>query len=220
VGTDKRERQKAGKLARAEAETAAMRRARTRRTALRVVMGAAVVLALLFGYSTLTGDDDGSDTETADDSETTAPDDTTATTAAYTNPDLAQEVLDRGAPDLAPPPSDTAADALEIETVIEGEGAEAAAGDTLTVHYIGATADGNVFDQSWERGEPFPVTIGQGQVIAGWDEGLVGAKIGERRRLVIGADKAYGATGQPPDIPPDAPLAFEVDIVDIAPAAQ
>jgi FKBP-type peptidyl-prolyl cis-trans isomerase len=176
-----------------------------------------VVLAVLFGVSRVMSDD--SDPERAgDDSETGATETTaqTTTTVVYTNPALAEEVLARTPPAPAPPPADTPKDALEITTMIEGEGEPAAAGDSVTVHYVGNLPDGTVFDQSWERGEPFPVTIGQGQVIAGWDEGLVGAKIGERRRLVIGSEKAYGSTAQGP-IPADAPLAFEIDVVDIQP---
>jgi peptidylprolyl isomerase len=217
VGTDKRDRQKAGRQARAEAEMAAARRAKRNRTIVRFAVSAVVVLALLFGYSQLAGDDDsGSDTSAGDTSDTTAAPDTATTAPEYTNPDLAQEVLGREAPDPEPPPADTPADALETSTLIEGEGEGAAAGDQVTVHYIGKVPDGTVFDQSWERGEPFPVTLGAGQVIKGWDEGLVGVKIGERRRLVLGADNAYGdqAAGE---IPANSPLAFEVDVIDIQP---
>ena len=101
-------------------------------------------------------------------------------------------------------------------TLIEGEGEGAAVGDVLTVHYVGVLADGTEFDQSWSRGQPFVVeNLGQAAVIPGWNEGLVGAKIGERRRLEIGSDKAYGAAGSPPQIPANAPLAFEIDVVDV-----
>jgi peptidylprolyl isomerase len=220
VGTEKRERQKVGKQARAEAEIIAARRSKTRRTALRVVIGVVVVLAALFAYSALSGDDDDSGTAT---DETTTTADSTTTTASYSNPELAEEVLGREPPDPEPPPEGTEAAALETETLIEGSGEGAAAGDTVTVHYIGKTPDGNVFDQSWERGETFPVTLGQGQVIPGWDQGLIGAKIGERRRLVIGSENAYGEQGSGDGtIPANSPLAFEVDVVDItqgAPAA-
>lgn len=215
MGTDKRERQKIGKQTRAEAEVAAARRARTRRTTVRVVIGAVVVLALLFGWSALMGgDDDGGDTATDDTTTTTGP--------AYTDPELAEEVMGREAPDTTPPPADTPADALEIETLIDGEGTEAAAGDIVIAHYRGKTADGNVFDESWDDGVPLtlPAPLGQGGVIVGWDEGLVGAKIGERRHLVIGSENAYGAEGTPDGaIPPNSPLAFDVDIIDIQPAA-
>lgn len=211
VGTDKRDRQKAGRIARAEAEMAAARKAKRNRTVIRFVVSAVVVLALLFGWSLLAGNDD-------DSGDDTATEDTTATTAApeYSNPELAEEVLARGAPEIDPPPEDTPADALESETLIEGEGEAAKAGDSVTVHYIGKIADDTVFDQSWERGEPFTVELGAGQVITGWDEGLVGAKVGEQRRLVLGADNAYGdqAAGE---IPANSPLAFVVDVVDVQP---
>jgi peptidylprolyl isomerase len=105
---------------------------------------------------------------------------------------------------------------VEVTTLIQGEGEGAAAGDTVTVHYVGVLSDGTEFDESWSRGQPFPVeNLGQASVIPGWNEGLVGAKIGERRRLEIGANKAYGAAGNPPTIPANAPLAFEIDVVDI-----
>jgi peptidylprolyl isomerase len=218
VGTDKRDRQKAGRAARAESELIAARSAKRRRSIIRFAVSAVVVLALLFGYSLLAGDDDGGGSTEAADSSTTVADTTPPTTAApeYSNPELAEEVLAREAPDPEPPPADTPADALESTTLIEGEGEAAVAGDQLTVHYVGKIADGTVFDESWSGGQPFPVTIGTGQVIKGWDEGLIGAKVGERRRLVLGADNAYGdqATGE---IPANAPLAFEVDVIDIQP---
>lgn len=218
MGTEKRDRQKSGRLARAEAELIAARRHKRRRSIIRGVVAAAAVVGLLFVWSTvLGGDDDGDETETATTDDTASP---TTTAPSYTDPELAQEVLDREAPDPAPPPEDTPADAVETETLIEGEGEGAAAGDTIVAHYIGKTPDGNVFDQSWERGEPITVPLGVGQVIPGWDQGLDGVRIGERRRLVLGSDLAYGEQGSPDGgIPPDSPLAFEVDIVDIQPAA-
>lgn len=222
VGTEKRERQRAARLEKEAAELTAAKRERTKHSAVRIVIGAVVVLIVLFGVSQLMGDDsDSDDAETSsDETEAPAEDMPTETTAPdYSNPELAEEVLGREPPVPQPPAADTAADALESTVLIEGEGEGAAAGDTVVVHYVGVLSDGSEFDQSWERGETFPVTLGQGQVIAGWDEGLIGAKVGERRHLVIGSDNAYGPDGSPPVIPPDAPLAFDVDIVDIQPAA-
>jgi peptidylprolyl isomerase len=214
VSTDKRERQRQGKLARSEAEQAAARRQKTKRTGVRLGIGLVVVLAVAFAYSLLTRDDSSDDTETGD-TTTTAADETT-TTVAYSNPELAAEVLAREPPVPANAAADTPPDAVKITTLIEGQGEGAAPGDTVTVHYVGVLADGTEFDQSWSRGEPFPVeNLGQASVIPGWNEGLVGAKIGERRRLEIGANKAYGAAGNPPAIPANAPLAFEIDVVDI-----
>jgi FKBP-type peptidyl-prolyl cis-trans isomerase len=203
------------------AEMTAERRAKTRRTVVRVVVAAVVILGALFAYSALTGDDGGDSTDTAADETTTSVADSTTTTVAYSNPELAEEVLGREAPDPEPPPEDTPRDAIESETLIDGSGDTAvAAGDTVTVHYIGKVPDGSVFDSSWERGEPATFPIGQGEVIPGWDEGLIGAKIGERRRLVIGSDNAYGEQGRPDGgIPANSPLAFEIDIVDITQGA-
>ena len=221
MGTDKRERQRAARLEKAAAEATAAKRDKTKHSAVRIVVGAIVVLAVLFGVSQLMGDDADSSDDAETSSDTTEATQTTApptTTPDYTNPELAEAVLGRQAPVPQPPPADTAADALEPTTLIDGEGEGAAAGDTVTVHYVGVLSDGTEFDQSWEGGQPFTVTLGQGQVIPGWDEGLIGAKIGERRHLVIGSDNAYGAQGQG-SIPPGAPLAFDVDVVDIQPAA-
>jgi peptidylprolyl isomerase len=219
VGTEKRERQKVGKQARAAAEFTAARRAKNRRTAVRVAVAVVVVLAVLFAYSALRGDDDNSSDTASDDTTSTTVGDSTTTTATYSDPELAQEVLDREAPDVEPPPEDTPADALEKETLIEGQGEAAVAGDQLVVNYAGVTPDGNQFDSSFEEGrDPIPVQLGQGGVIPGWDRGLVGVKIGERVRLVIGSENAYGAQGNSgAGIPPNSPLAFVVDVVDITP---
>jgi peptidylprolyl isomerase len=215
VGTDKRERQRQGKQARSEADQAAARRQKTKRTGVRLGIGLVIVLAVAFAYSQLTRDDSSDSTETGN-TTTTAAADATTTTVAYSNPELAAEVLAREPPVPANASADTAADAVQIETLIAGQGEGAAAGDTVTVHYVGVLSDGTEFDESWSGGQPFVVeNLGQASVIPGWNEGLVGAKIGERRRLEIGSDKAYGAAGNPPTIPANAPLAFEIDVVDI-----
>lgn len=103
---------------------------------------------------------------------------------------------------------------LLTEDLIEGESDQAvASGDTITVHYTGKlVSDGTVFDSSIDRGEP--ATFSLDGVIAGWQEGLVGMKVGGQRRLLIPADKAYGETGTP-DIPPDSDLEFEVELIEI-----
>ena len=74
---------------------------------------------------------------------------------------------------------------------------------------------GSQFDASWDRGEPFQFQLGAGMVIPGWDEGVEGMRIGGRRKLTIPSEKAYGPTGQPPDIPPDATLVFVIDLLRI-----
>ncbi len=90
----------------------------------------------------------------------------------------------------------------------------AQAGDQIVVHYTGKLANGTKFDSSLDRGEPFAFILGSGQVIKGWDEGLVGTKIGEKKTLVIPPEKAYGSRGQGP-IPPNSTLTFDVEVVDI-----
>jgi FKBP-type peptidyl-prolyl cis-trans isomerase len=101
---------------------------------------------------------------------------------------------------------------LVVKDIVVGKGRPAKKGDRLTMQYVGVTyADGNEFDSSWDRGQPFKFQLGQGSVIKGWDQGLVGIKPGGRRELIIPAKLGYGATGQPPSIPPNAALVFIVD---------
>ena len=105
---------------------------------------------------------------------------------------------------------------LKIETTQEGTGERVVkSGDTISVHYTGRLTDGTKFDSSVDRGTPFTFTIGAGQVIKGWDEGLLGMKVGEKRTLTIPADKGYGATGAGGVIPPNATLVFETELVSI-----
>jgi len=107
------------------------------------------------------------------------------------------------------PPTDLVIDDLE-----EGDGEEAAAGDSLTVDYVGVLyANGDEFDESFSQPTPFQFVLGQGSVIPGWDEGLEGMKVGGRRQLTIPPDLAYGPQGDPPDIPPDSTLVFVVDLL-------
>ena len=105
---------------------------------------------------------------------------------------------------------------LEVEDIIEGDGAEATEGDTLSVEYVGVLYDtGSEFDSNFGTGTPFEFQLGGGMVIPGWDEGLVGMKEGGRRQLTIPPDLAYGPQGQPPDIPPDSTLIFQIDLVSV-----
>ncbi|MEZ4704152.1 MAG: FKBP-type peptidyl-prolyl cis-trans isomerase [Bdellovibrionota bacterium] len=84
---------------------------------------------------------------------------------------------------------------LKIETLIEGKGTQAASGKTVSVHYTGWLVNGTKFDSSVDRGTPFEFQLGTGQVIAGWDEGVDGMKVGEKRKLTIPPEKGYGAYG-------------------------
>lgn len=109
----------------------------------------------------------------------------------------------------------TAPSGLVYEDLEPGEGDPAAAGQLVTVHYTGYLEDGSVFDSSVDRGQPFTLPLGQGQVIPGWDEGLTGMRAGGRRLLVIPPELGYGAQGFPPVIPPNATLTFEVEMIEM-----
>jgi FKBP-type peptidyl-prolyl cis-trans isomerase len=112
------------------------------------------------------------------------------------------------------PPTGTAPTKLEKKDLVVGTGKEAKAGETVTVNYVGVLyKGGKEFDASWKRKEPFQFKLGQGAVIKGWDQGVPGMKVGGRRELVIPAELAYGKTGSPPAIPPNAPLVFVIDLL-------
>jgi peptidylprolyl isomerase len=190
VPTDKRARQKAGQRARREAELAeAKRRQRRQRLILGVVV-AAIVLGLLTIVSLAGGDDEK--------------DEAASPTTTTTMPKPKVTVPDEPAPTE-----------LEKKDLKVGKGPAAKAGDTVDVNYVGVSyADGTEFDASWNRGQTFSFTIGQGDVIKGWDEGVPGMKVGGRRQLTIPGSLAYGDedTG---DGRPHGTLIFVVDLVAI-----
>lgn len=105
---------------------------------------------------------------------------------------------------------------LEVTDLSVGEGEEAQAGSTVSVHYVGiAHSTGEEFDASYNRGEPLSFRLGVGQVISGWDQGVQGMKVGGRRRLVIPPQLAYGDRGAGGVIKPGETLIFVVDLVDV-----
>src|SRR5512140_1392500 len=104
---------------------------------------------------------------------------------------------------------------LQVDDLKVGSGTEAAAGNTVTVHYVGTLTNGSKFDSSRDRGEGFTFKLGAGQVIKGWDQGVAGMKVGQLRKLTIPPELGYGARGFPPVIPPNATLVFEVELLGV-----
>lgn len=204
MGTPKRERQKANRLQRQIDEARAERIGSVKRNVVRWIVVAVLAVGGVVLIAWLGGAFEG-DEEAAPET-TLAPFD-----------------------DVEPPPSvpkpaveipATEPTELVVTDLVDGEGPAAAIGDTVTVHYVGVlSADGTEFDNSYDRGTPFPVVLGAGQVIQGWEDGLVGVRPGGRRQLDIPSDLAYGPDGRGDIIGPDAALTFVVDVLDVTPTA-
>jgi peptidylprolyl isomerase len=124
-------------------------------------------------------------------------------------------VSEKTKPEIDFPGEEPPAD-LVIEDIEVGDGAEATVGSTVSAHYVGvAHSTGEEFDASWNRGAPLDFQLGVGMVIAGWDEGISGMRVGGRRRLVIPPHKAYGDRGAGSVIKPGETLIFVVDLMDV-----
>ncbi len=119
-------------------------------------------------------------------------------------------------PALTQPPVQTFSPVteLKIEDLKIGTGAEVATGSSVTVHYIGRLTSGQVFDSSVPKKQPLVFQVGGGQVIKGWDQGILGMKVGGQRRIIVPPDKGYGPNGYPPVIPPNATLIFDIELLD------
>jgi FKBP-type peptidyl-prolyl cis-trans isomerase len=105
---------------------------------------------------------------------------------------------------------------MKVEILTQGTGEGAKAGDLVTVNYVGTLEDGTKFDSSIDRGQPFAFTLGQNSVIQGWEQGLLGMKVGEKRKLTIPPELGYGNQGAGGVIPPNATLIFEIDMISIS----
>jgi peptidylprolyl isomerase len=127
---------------------------------------------------------------------------------------MSQDVSGRSRPEIDFPEGEVPTDLLMVDE-IEGEGAVAQPGMTVRAHYVGvAWSTGEEFDASWNRGQPLDFRLGTGQVIAGWDQGITGMKVGGRRKLVIPPHLGYGSRGAGGAIRPNETLIFVVDLVD------
>jgi peptidylprolyl isomerase len=190
---------------------------RSRTGSAAAVLGAAVLIAGCGsgGSSTITvGNENTADNTLIKSTEktsstSTSTTSTTATAKTPTSGPLSKE------PKVTVP-TGAAPSKLETKELITGTGAEAKDGDTVTVNYVGVLyKGGKEFDASWKRDEPFSFALGKGQVIAGWDQGVAGMKVGGRRELIIPAALGYGAKGSGTSIPPNAPLVFVVDLLGV-----
>lgn len=149
------------------------------------------------------GSSDSSSSESSESTATTT--ESTSTEAAGGEKTKPKVTVPKGAPPKQ----------LETKELEEGSGAEAKSGDEVTVQYVGVDyKNGKEFDSSWSRNEPFSFTLGAGEVIPGWDQGVEGMKVGGRRELIIPPELAYGEAGAPPAIGPNETLVFVIDLLE------
>ena len=156
-----------------------------------------------------------------DDGESSSPPPSTKETQTKEEPSpaaLREALKDTATKPVLPKPTGSPPRRLVKEDIVKGKGPPAEPGDTVTVNYLGvAFSTGEDFDNSWDRGQPIKVRLGAGQVIKGWDKGLVGMREGGRRILTIPPELAYGRQGYPPAIAPNETLVFVIDMVKITP---
>lgn len=216
MGTEKRERQKQGRVARVEAARTAEKKAANRRR-LTIAVALAAVVAIALGIMAIAGRND-EETASTSTSTSTPPTSTTlpvANTVAPGTPCVPlADPLPAGAPAFEVPVGPPSAD-LVTEDLVIGEGAEVPAGATVTLNYVGVSCStGLIFDDSYSRGEPatFPLT----NLIQGWQDGIPGMRVGGQRLLVIPPDLGYGASGRPPQILGNETLIFLVSVEGVA----
>jgi peptidylprolyl isomerase len=132
-------------------------------------------------------------------------------------PKASSNLKDTKSKPIIPKPTGAPPAKLVVRDIVPGTGKPAKKGDKLSLQYVGVTfADGQEFDNSWDKGTPFQLQLGKDPVIQGWTQGLVGIKPGGRRELIIPSKLAYGPAGRPPTIPPNAALVFIVDALSVS----
>jgi peptidylprolyl isomerase len=170
----------------------------------RLVILVALAVALVVGC----GDDETAGTPAAAGAQEAQTETTPAELEAQLKDTSTKPVIEK--PTGAPPRK------LVKEDIVKGKGKAAGRGDTVKVQYVGiAFSTGEQFDATWDRGQPYRFRLGAGDVIPGWNRGIVGMREGGRRKLIIPPELAYGARGSPPDIAPNETLVFVVDLVSI-----
>jgi peptidylprolyl isomerase len=169
-----------------------------------------IAVVAVFALAACGGDDDSSDSDGSGSADT-------ATQETQTSPAQAEEELkDTSKRPVIPKPTGSPPRRLVKEDIVKGRGPGAKPGDVVVVNYVGMNfSNGQEFDASWNRGEPFPVQLGAGNVIPGGEKGLIGIKKGGRRKLTIPPELGYGTEGSPPAIPPNETLVFVIDVVSI-----
>jgi peptidylprolyl isomerase len=171
-----------------------------------------IAVVCLAGMAACGGDDDsaGAAPETA----ASQPD--TGTATAPTPAEAEAALKDTSQKPVLPKPTGSPPRRLVVEDIVKGKGPAAKKGDTVIVNYVGQNfSNGQEFDASWDRGQPFAVQLGAGGVIEGWERGLIGIRRGGRRKLTIPPELGYGPQGQPPAIPPNETLVFVIDAVSV-----
>jgi peptidylprolyl isomerase len=210
--TDKRLRQKQGRAERMAARRAAAKRAARRRRLVAGLVVAALVVGVLALLSQVGGDEDDEQAATTTTTTTTA---TTTTASAPPRCTPGQGAGAAGEKPTVTVPEQPAPTELQCSDLRVGDGAEAEAGATVQVNYVGvAYSTGREFDTSYGR-QPFSFELGAGNVIRGWDEGVVGMKVGGQRQLVIPPALAYGERGQGEAIGPNETLIFVIDLLEV-----
>ena len=226
MGTDKRERKKAGHRARLSAERAAQA-SYERRRRLIITVATPIVVLMIIGVFVLLSEGSGTATDSAAATSTTSTTASTASTATTSTTPKAESAAGKPCVALSelPPPNAPTVDiplgtpptTLQITDVKTGTGPAVTAKDKVTVNYLGVSCStGAIFDESYTRGQP--ATFGLNQVIPGWTEGLQGMQAGGIRQLVIPPEKGYGSSGQGLKIAPDETLIFVVELKSITAA--